>query len=105
MQTMPLMEDLANELRDTGILFVAVNLEEPPNQIKSTLERHQLQPTVALDRDGAVAAKYQVSGIPQTVIVDKDGKIARLYVGGGPQLIEQLSEALRLLQTPAGMSE
>jgi len=94
MQSMPLVEEVAHEFQDQGVKLIAVNLEEPPNQIQGTLERHRLNPTVALDRDGVVAAKYQVSAIPQTVIVDRDGKIARLYIGGGPKLAEQLREAL-----------
>ena len=100
MQSMPLVEEVMKQFSDQGVKLIAVNLEEPANQIKATLERHKLSPTVVMDTDGVIAGKYQVSGIPQTVIVDKDGKIARLYVGGGPQLAEQLSEALRVLLAP-----
>jgi hypothetical protein len=49
---------------------------------------------VALDQDGAVAAKYAAAAIPQTVIVDRDGKVARLFVGGGPQFEADLRAAL-----------
>jgi thiol-disulfide isomerase/thioredoxin len=100
MQSMPLVEEVASEFRDQGVKLIAVNLEETANQIKGTLDRHKLTPTVAMDRDGVVSAKYQVSAIPQTVIIDREGKVARLYIGGCPKLAEQLREALNALLTP-----
>ena len=60
------------------------------------LERHQLKiPSVALDRDGAVAEKYEANAIPQTVVIDRDGNVARLFVGGGPHLGDQLRDAIK----------
>ena len=59
------------------------------------LERQKLKVTVALDRDGSVADKYKAVAIPQTVIVDKDGKVARVFVGGGAHLEDQLKEAIK----------
>ena len=69
LQAMPQVERVAKEFRDQGVALIAVNLQEEPNQIKSMLERHKLQPTVALDRDGVVAEKYAANAIPQTVII------------------------------------
>ena len=64
------------------------------------LERHQFQiPRVALDKDGEVAEKYQAHAIPQTVIIGRDGNIARLYVGGGPHLDDQLRDAIKATLT------
>ena len=91
---MPQVEKVAGEFRDRGVQLVAVNLQEEPKQITAMLERHKLHPTVALDRDGAVAEKYAANAIPQTVIINRDGTVARLFVGGGPHLGDQLREAL-----------
>ena len=102
LQTMPLVEKVMHEFADQGVELIAVNLEEPAKQITSTLERHKLQLTVAMDRDGVVAGKYEANAIPQTVIIDREGKIVRLFVGGGPQLAEQMREVLRELLTPGG---
>ncbi len=92
---MPQVEAVAEEFKDRGVQLVAVNLQEDPKQISAMLERHKMHPTVALDRDGAVAQKYEANAIPQTVIIDKEGKVARLFVGGGPHLGDQLREALK----------
>ena len=105
LQAMPQVERVADEFRDRGVTLIAVNLQEEPKQISSMLERHKLRPTVALDRDGAVAEKYAANAIPQTVIIDREGKVARLYVGGGPHLGDQFRDALdTLLKTaPANL--
>jgi thiol-disulfide isomerase/thioredoxin len=94
-QAMPQVEQVAREFQDRGVRLIAVNLQEEAAQITPMLERHKLHPTVALDRDGAVAEKYAATAIPQTVVIDREGKIARLFVGGGSHLADQLREALR----------
>jgi thiol-disulfide isomerase/thioredoxin len=96
-QAMPQVERIAQEFRDRGVQLVAVNLQEAPERIVAMLERHKLTPTVALDRDGAVAEKYGANAIPQTVIIDREGNVVRLFVGGGPHLGDQLKDALNAL--------
>jgi thiol-disulfide isomerase/thioredoxin len=95
MQAMPQVERAVEEFRGRGVELVAVNLQEKPQQITTTLERHKLHPSVALDRDGIVAEKYGAHAIPQTVVVDRNGTVARLFVGGGPHLGDQLRDALK----------
>lgn len=78
------------------VMLVAVNLQENPDQIKATLKRLGLDPIVALDIDGVAAARYQANAIPQTVVIDRQGTVKRLFVGGGGNLGESLSEAIKL---------
>jgi peroxiredoxin len=95
-QAMPQVEKATSEFDEKDVQLVAVNLQEAPQQIKAMLERHQLNiPRVALDRDGVVAEKYQAHAIPQTVVIGRDGNVARLFVGGGPHLGDQLREAVK----------
>ncbi|MDX1970285.1 MAG: TlpA disulfide reductase family protein [Planctomycetaceae bacterium] len=99
LQSLPMVHGVAEEFSDKGLQLIAVNLEEPVKQIKATLERHKLPLTVALDRDGVVATKYEAQAIPQTVVIDQEGKIVRLFVGGGPQLGDELRKVLQELTT------
>ncbi len=93
---MPQVEKVAGEFDEKDVLLVAVNLQESPKQIQAMLERNKLEiPRVALDKDGSIAEKYQANAIPQTVIIDRDGNIARLFVGGGPHLGDQLRDAIK----------
>jgi thiol-disulfide isomerase/thioredoxin len=97
MQSMPLVESVVQEFAGRGVDLIAVNLEEDPEHVKSVAERHKLKVPVAFDRDSAVAAKYAVTAIPQTVVIDRDGKIARLFVGGGKKTADSLRKALQEL--------
>jgi thiol-disulfide isomerase/thioredoxin len=94
LQSMPQIERAVGQFDDQQVVLIAVNLQETPDVIRSTLERWNLEPQVALDRDGVVAQRYQVTAIPQTVIIDREGKVARLFVGGGPSFEESLQAAL-----------
>ncbi len=95
LQAMPQVDAAVRDFADQGVQLIAVNLEEAPKQITAMLERHKLEMTVALDRDGAVAGKYGANAIPQTVIIDAEGNVARLFIGGGPNTGDQLRDALR----------
>ncbi len=99
-QAMPQVERTVRDFADQGVQLVAVNIEETPKQIQALLSRHKLEVTVALDRDGVVAGRYGATAIPQTVIIDRDGNVARVFVGGGPHLGEQLADALRKVLDP-----
>lgn len=101
LQTMPLVDEIVEEFSDQKVRLLAVNMEEQPAEIKSTLERHKIDVPVILDIDGVAAARYSVTSIPQTVIIDREGKVARLFVGGGPKLAEPLRQALNELVNPS----
>ncbi|WP_425397337.1 TlpA family protein disulfide reductase [Aeoliella sp.] len=94
-QAMPQVEAVVAEFEEEDVELVAVNMQEDAASIRSLLERLEVDPTVALDIDGATAEKYAVTAIPQTVVVDKEGNVAALFVGGGPRLVEQLREVLQ----------
>jgi thiol-disulfide isomerase/thioredoxin len=98
-QLMPEIDRVVGQYDPKDVLLVAVNLEETPEAVNATLERLGLKTTVALDRDGVVAHHYAAVAIPQTVIVDRAGKVARVFIGGGPQYVQQLGEALREMTT------
>lgn len=105
LQTMPLVDEIVREFPDQKVRLLAVNMEEQPGEIKSTLERHKLNVPVILDIDGVAAARYSVTSIPQTVVIDRDGNIARLFIGGGPKLAEPLRQALKELTDPQPTSD
>jgi thiol-disulfide isomerase/thioredoxin len=99
LQTIPHVAQLHHDSAATGVKVVAVNLEETPEQIQSLLKRLKLELPVALDRDGAIASRYGVSAIPQTLIIDKEGKVVRHFVGGGPHFAKDLNDALHGVTT------
>ena len=96
-RVMPVMEEVANEYKDKGVILIAVNLRESPQKIRSFLQEQGLHPIVALDKDGAVGTVYKAQYIPQTVIIDKDGIVQAVHVGALPNLKETLKKELNAL--------
>lgn len=99
-QSMPQVEEAVAAFPADGVILVAVNLQEPADQIRTTLERLKRSPTVALDIDGVVASRYHASAIPQTVVIDREGRVTRLFIGGGAKLGEHLRGAIQEAATP-----
>lgn len=100
-QTLPQIVGTVEKHRDQKVILLAVNLQETPKAINAMLVRLNLKTTVALDRDGIVAGKYAANTIPQTVIIDGNGHVVRLFVGEGPQYVDQVREALQAAVAPA----
>jgi len=90
--TMPVVDKLANEFRNAGLVVYSINLRESQAIAEGYIKKRGLSVQVLLDETGDVARQYQVSGIPALIIVGKDGKIAAHMVGAHPE--EDLREAL-----------
>ncbi len=101
LQTIPHVAQLHRDSAGSGLKVVAVNLEETPEQVKNLLNRLKLEMPVALDRDGAIAARYGVNAIPQTIIIDHDGKVVRHFIGGGSHFAKDLIDAVHGVASPA----
>ena len=100
-QTLPQVVHALEKYQARNVILLAVNLQETPEAIIAMLARLGVKPTVALDRNGFVADKYAAVAIPQTVIVDGKGNVVGLFVGGGPQHVDQLSDAVQAAVTAA----
>ncbi len=91
---LPILSEVTSSLKDKDVVFLAVNIQETPEQIKTFLDKKNLKVSVGLDSEGKVSELYQVRGIPQTVIVGKDGNVAEVHVGFSPDLKESLTKEL-----------
>jgi thiol-disulfide isomerase/thioredoxin/tetratricopeptide (TPR) repeat protein len=93
-QVMPTLADISREYAPRGVRYVAVNLREKPETIRSYLSKAGLDITVALDTDGAVAQVFQVEGIPTMVVVDRENIVRKVHVGASPEAGTELRRAL-----------
>lgn len=80
---------------ESKVIFVAVNLQESSDQIRTFLSDKQLTPHVALDRSSSVAPMFQVSGIPHTVIIGKGNLVEDVHVGYQPGSGELMQTTLQ----------
>lgn len=97
MLTMPLVEAAIEEIGSDQVELFAVNLEEPADHVRKVLERHNLNVNVLLDMDGVAGQRFQARAIPQLVIVHPDGNVHKLYVGGGSEVVGQMTAAIQEL--------
>ena len=78
---MPLVDKLAQEMKEKGLVVFAVNQGESSETARRFFERNKYSTTALLDQKAEVGRRYKVSGIPTLVIIDREGKIAAHYVG------------------------
>lgn len=96
-QAMPILAEVTDSMKDKGVVFYAVNLREDKAKVNGFLQNQGLDINVLFDTDGAVANKYGVTGIPQTVIIGKDGTVQVIHVGLSPNLRQSLTSELEQL--------
>ena len=67
-QEMPFLQEIYEnqELQDTGLVILAVNIGESPATAERFMEAGGFSFPVLLDIDNSVAGKYNVRGIPAT---------------------------------------
>lgn len=95
--SLPILTDVTDAFKDKGVVFIGVNQGEGPDEVKAFMADQKLAFDVALDTEAAVAGKYMVNGIPQTVIIGKSGKVEAVHVGVSPVLRQQLKSQLGTL--------
>jgi thiol-disulfide isomerase/thioredoxin len=105
MQAMPEAVKVAEEFKDRGVQYIAVNLQEDETAASSALERLKINPTVALDIDGAAAERYQVSAIPQIVVIDPQTNVSDLIIGNDSAVAAQLRESIQKALAPKKTDE
>jgi thiol-disulfide isomerase/thioredoxin len=92
----PSMEQLYAELAEEGFAIVAVNSQEPPEQVSAFVEEWGMSFPVLLDLTGRVGAAYGVRAIPTTYIIDPQGAIRGRMVGTrdwySPEIISMIRE-------------
>lgn len=95
----PSMEQLYTELKDEGFTIVAVNSQEPLEQVSAFVDDMGMSFPVLLDSAGKVGAAYGVRAIPTTYIIDPRGAIRGRMVGTrdwySPEIISAVKEMCR----------
>jgi len=88
---------VTNEFDQKKVLFVAVNLQESPQQVRKFLEQKKLETTVAMDGSGDVSNQFKVSGIPHTVVLGPGNVIEDVHVGYAPGNAAKIGNTIQQL--------
>ena len=77
---MPFFEKLSRNSQ-SEVEILAVNFDEPPQQVEQFVNEYKLSFPVLLDPGGNVQNLYRVRGYPTTFVVDAAGSIQFHHVG------------------------
>ena len=80
---MPYLEEVYQEWHDRGLVLLAINIGENPQEVWAFLQGQGYSFPVLLDLNGRVASKYNIWawGIPISFFIDKDGVIQDIKIG------------------------
>jgi thiol-disulfide isomerase/thioredoxin len=92
-----LVDGIAKEFSDKGLIVLAVNVLEPDKQVKQYLVDHPRSVPIVLTKDTNLAAMYNAQSYPIYVVIDRDGNLAGEQRGAGGE------KALRRLLKRAGI--
>lgn len=92
---MPSMQKLYESWDKKQFVMLAVNVRESENKVREFAEKNGYSFPILLDRDGAVADKYKVQGIPATYIIRDGGESIVGVVGAREWTIEELQDVVQ----------
>jgi thiol-disulfide isomerase/thioredoxin len=78
-----LVDDVAKEFADKGLIVLAVDVLEPDQKVKKYLVEHPRSVPIVLTKDTNLAAMYNAQVYPIYVVIDRDGNIAAEQHGAG----------------------
>jgi cytochrome c biogenesis protein CcmG/thiol:disulfide interchange protein DsbE len=80
--------------RESGIVFVGVNLWDRDPAARRFLQQHGITYPSGLDARGETGIAFGVRGLPETFFVDRGGRIVRKWIGplGEQQIAATLAE-------------
>ena len=78
---MPAMERAWQGLRDKGVRFVAINVDEDSDTVAAFAESLGVSFPLLLDPGGKVTQAWPLRGLPTTFVVDADGNLRLLALG------------------------
>jgi thiol-disulfide isomerase/thioredoxin len=96
-QSFPWMQAMKNTYARQGLTVIAVNLDQERADADRFLQRFHPDFDVRFDREGDLAERFKVSGMPSCVIIDRHGVLRHTHIGFRPADREAYEKELREL--------
>ncbi|MFB6345899.1 MAG: TlpA family protein disulfide reductase [bacterium] len=80
-QEMPSLQRLWSTFRERNFVLIGINVQESRNTARQFANTYDIQFPVIADRNGRIADKYRVTGIPETVLIDPSGHVLGKAIG------------------------
>ena len=92
---MQAMEPVYQIYRDQGLVILAINVRQDRKTAQDFVSKLNISYEVLLDKDGAVARKYGVIGLPTTFMIDRNGNLYNRILGEStPEVFEKIVREL-----------
>ncbi len=78
----PIFNQYFLRYREQGLRVIYINTMSPEQEVRSFVRELDIRFPVVLDRDGAIAASYQVKVVPQTIVISPEHRIVAALLGG-----------------------
>ena len=86
----PMVDDIAKEFKDKGLIVLAVDVLEPDQKVKKYLVDHPRTVPIVLTKDTNLAAMYNAQVYPIYVVIDREGNIAGEQRGSGERGLRRM---------------
>ena len=79
---MPSLQQLATEYASRGLIVVGVNMDDDPSTVLAPfIAKHDIKFQSFVDPTGALAERFNISGLPLTLILDGNRKLLFEHLG------------------------
>lgn len=95
-----MVDDIAKEFADQGLVVLAVDVLEPDQRVKKYLVDHPRSVPIVLTKDTNLAAMYNAQSYPIYVVVDREGNIAGEQRGAGERGLRRMLKRAGLEPKP-----
>ena len=92
------------EYKDRGVAFYAINVSEPPGEVRRFTAKHPLVSAVLLDPRGSAAEALHICELPAVAVIAPDNTIRAILHGTSKELQGELAAHLQGLLTGAASS-
>ena len=100
--SLPLLNELHNELQAEGFEVVAINGDENREDLLRFLQQCPVDFTIAVDPEGKCPQAYEVVAMPSSYLIDRKGIVRHVHQGFRKEDIEAIRQLVRaLLAEPA----
>lgn len=79
--SLPALNEIRNAHNHKGFEVIAINLDEKKANAIKFLKHFPVSYPIALDPNGSVAEKYELTGMPHGVLVDRFGRMRLIHEG------------------------
>lgn len=95
LKSFPFMEELKQKYSESGLVVIAISLDEKSEAAMGFLNRVQASFAIGHNSTGSVAKNYDVMAMPSSYLIGRDGKIKLRHLGFNASDEEKLEKAIQ----------